>query len=330
MTNYQKCIFLPKLFLMRKLLAVLCLSLFFLRSDAQILDMLKGRVKDKAVETATSLAGNKVNNLITTQAITTNFGDCDVRNIKDPGFGADEQYTDLCHAEFSENGFVLRPGYYELRVKSFCLQAGTYAPGKGDGYLYAPLKGPKKDIVDKIVKNWYKKQNISQADVQMLLWAIISKANFKNISPELKLVAAQLLSPKEILSLSNMGLDFVPDNVMSEVKMNLPKPVQLVLEAENKMRQFFNSASYNYNELERFAMLAGVNTQRSTINYGTWGLHPGGFWIAYLPSGYSQMKVRIFVPADKGTVNYIPSNDVAVPANESSQRLLLSDVKNCN
>lgn len=176
----------------------------------------------------------------------------------------------------------------------------------------------------------YKDQSIDQKDVQALLWAIIAKANFKNLSPELMLVATKLLTKKDLLALSNMGLDFVPSSAISEVKNNLPKSVQMVLEAENKMRQLFTSSSYNYSELEKYAMLAGFNTEKSSIDYGTWGLHPKGFWIAYEPSGYQQMKLKIYVPENLGTVFYIPSDDVAVPANTGSQRLYLSDVKNCN
>ena len=63
-------------------------------------------------------------------------------------------------------------------LKSFCLKAGTYAPSKGDGYLYAPLKGPKKEMIDKVVKNWYKNQDIEQNDVQALIWAILAKTSY--------------------------------------------------------------------------------------------------------------------------------------------------------
>ena len=314
---------------MKKLLLLFGL-LFFFSSQAQILNVLKDVAKKKATEKATNLAGDKVKNAITREAITTNFKDCDTQNIKNRNFGDGKSYKNLCSTTFTENGYELKPGYYELYVKSFCLKAGTYAPSKGDGYLYAPLKGPKEEIVNKIVKNWYKDQSIDQHDVQALLWAIIAKANFKNLSPELMLVATKLLTKKDLLALSNMGLDFVPSSAMSEVKNNLPKSVQMVLEAENKMRQLFTSSSYNYSELEKYAMLAGFNTEKSSIDYGTWGLHPKGFWIAYEPSGYQQMKLKIYVPENLGTVFYIPSDDVAVPANTGSQRLFLSDVKNCN
>ncbi len=314
---------------MKKYLLFVFFALLSINSQAQILNVLKDKLKEKATEKATNLAGSNVKNLITSEAITTNFKDCDKSSIKDPDFGKDAKYTTLCTADFTEKGYVLKPGYYELKLKSFCLKAGTYAPSKGDGYLYAPLKGPKEEIVDKLVKNWANHPEIKQSDVQALLWAIIAKANFKNLGPELQLVASKLLTPKDLLALSKMGLDFIPQSMMSDVKNSLPKSVQMVLDAENKIRQAFNSSSYSYTELEKYAMLAGINSEKSEIEYGTWGLHPNGFWISYRPSGYSHMTVRIYVPDTLKIAYYRPSDDVAVPANTSSQRLMLSDVKDC-
>lgn len=37
--------------------------------------------------------------------------------------------------------FNLAPGYYRFVIESYCLQAGTYEPTQGGGYLLAPLKG---------------------------------------------------------------------------------------------------------------------------------------------------------------------------------------------
>ena len=37
--------------------------------------------------------------------------------------------------------YLISPGRYELDGAVFCLHAGAYAPGGGDGYALAPLKG---------------------------------------------------------------------------------------------------------------------------------------------------------------------------------------------
>ena len=306
------------------------LSVFFLATivfaNAQIFDMLKDKVKDKVA----NMAGDKIISAVTTEAITTNFKDCNTVDTKSADFGKNEKFISLCGTNFNQSeGYVLKPGFYTINLKSFCLHAGTYAPSKGDGYLYAPLKGPKKDVINSIVKNWYKNQDIPQQKIQYLIWAIIAKTSFKNLSPDLQLIATQLLTKRDLLSLSKMGLDLVPDSVMSKAKSNLPNSVQSVLEAENKIRNFFSSSSSNYSELEKLAILAGINPLVSEIPYGTWGLHPKGFWISYQPSGYSHMTVKIYVPNTISTVNYIPSDDVAVPANTGSQRLMVSDMLNC-
>ena len=297
-----------------------------LHANAQILDLLKDKVKDKTA----SLIGEKVIGAITTEAITTNFKDCNKIDIKNADFGKNEKYTNLCSSNFSPSaGYVLKPGFYTVELKSFCMHAGTYAPSKGDGYLYAPLKGQKKEIVNSLIKNWYQNQDIPQQTVQALVWGIIAKSSLKNMNPDMQLAAMKLLSKNELLSLTKMGLDFIPASVMSKAKNNLPQSVQLVLEAENKIRNFFSSSSSSYADLEKLALLGGVNPVTSEIAYGSWGLHPNGYWTSYQPHGYRQMTVRIFVPSTINSVNYIPSDDVAVPANTGSQRLKVSDVLNC-
>lgn len=294
--------------------------------NAQIFDILKDKVLDKAG----SLVGGKLIGSITSEAITTNFKDCNKADVKNPSFAENEKYINLCNNSFSQReGYVLRPGYYTINLKSFCLKAGTYAPSSGDGYLYAPLKGPKKEVISSLVKNWYLHQDIPQEQVQSLIWGVIAKSSFKNMSSDLQIVAARLLSKKELLQLSKMGLDFIPDSMMSKAKSSLPKPVQVALDAENKIRNYFSSSSSSYADLERLAMLGGINPEKSEIAYGTWGLHPKGYWVSYQPHGYREMTVKIYVPATLSTVNFIPSDDVAVPANTSSQRLMVSDVLNC-
>ncbi|MFC7773725.1 hypothetical protein [Flavobacterium sp. GCM10027622] len=310
---------------MRKLVTlVFCFSFFV--SNAQLFDLIKDKAKDKAL----NLGGDKAAKLLTRQAITTSFKDCDVKNVKEASFGKDKKYKELCNENFSAEGFLLKPGFYSFKAKSFCLKAGTHGPSKGDGYLYAPVKGPKEEIVIAIIKNWKENPKIEQSKVQCLLWAIIAHTKFKNLPMELQETAIKLLSKAQILDLTNKGLDFLPQSVMDKATAELPKPVRLVMEAENRIREFFNSSSsYNYQEIEKLAMLAGMNNEPSEIERGTWGLHPKGYYIAYLPNGYSSVEVHIYVPDTVKEVYYLPSDDVAVPASTGSQRLAISDMTYC-
>ena len=83
-------------------------------------------------------------------------------------------------------GFTLMPGYYEMQTQSYCLKAGTHGPGGGDGYLYAPPLGPAEEAVVSIVRNSVSHEEIHQHDIQLLLWAIIARAKFEDLSAPLK------------------------------------------------------------------------------------------------------------------------------------------------
>jgi hypothetical protein len=65
--------------------------------------------------------------------------------------------------------FFLAPGLFEFYAQSYCLHAGTHAPGGGDGYLYAPLAGPEAGSVQTILRNSVAHPDIDQHDIQLLL-----------------------------------------------------------------------------------------------------------------------------------------------------------------
>jgi hypothetical protein len=92
-------------------------------------------------------------------------------------------------------GFVLQPGYYEMHTQSYCLKAGTHGPGGGDGYIFAPTKGPAEDAVTTILRNSVNHPEIHQHQVQTLLWAIIARAKFEDLSAEHKATADQAGDP---------------------------------------------------------------------------------------------------------------------------------------
>lgn len=108
-----------------------------------------GKLKDALNTGAASLLNNKQLKLLQNQPISTNFDDCNKADILPPSFGTDstkKQFCDLKSFYSSVEGFTLKPGFYTGTFKSFCLQAGTYGPDKGNGYLFAPLAGPKEKL----------------------------------------------------------------------------------------------------------------------------------------------------------------------------------------
>ncbi|MCC8408638.1 hypothetical protein LJ707_06840 [Mucilaginibacter sp. UR6-1] len=84
----------------------------------------------------------------------------------------------------------------------------------------------------------------------------------------------------------------------------------------------------SYEEMEKYAVLAGIApNNNSEYPSGTWALHPDGYYIRYIPQGYSITKVQIFVPkelidkAGNDPIIYDAPYGIACPANVGAQRL---------
>jgi len=291
-----------------------------------------GKLKDALNNGAASLLNNKQLKLLQNQPITTNFDDCNKEDVLPANFGADSVKQQLCKlkANYSATeGFSLKPGFYTGTFKSFCLQAGTYGPDKGNGYLFAPLAGPKETIARTLIANWEQHPEIEQRQVQLLLWAIVAKTNFSKLSPDLQLVAAKLLNKNDISALGNTIVDYLSGEAMSKLTSNLPEPAKTIIEIENKIRGLMYQGNSSYNQIESLAMLAGVAPVNTSFPAGIWGLHPDGYYIKYIPHSYSKTEVVIYVPKKAGLIRYLPVGDVAVPASRGCQRLGQSNLLIC-
>lgn len=223
-------------------------------------------------------------------------------------------------------GFVLQPGYYSFHDQSYCLKAGTHGPGGGDGYLYAPPKGPAEDVVMSVVRNSVNHPEIHQHDIQTLLWAIIARAKFEDLSNEHKAVAARLLTPRQLASLNRNALDMLSQGPIAD---NLPSGVRQALRAEADLRRMLASPGSSYADLERVAVLAGmagVGPGSSDVPNGRWSLHPDGYYVRYLPQSYTNTVVEIWVPQGSPAAGreYDPATHIAVPGNTNRQRLIQS------
>ena len=259
-------------------------------------------------------------------AITTNFDDVNREGEMMPDFKSTEKFQPLyLLPKNPEGGFVLCEGYYEMTNKSYCLQAGTYGPSNGDGYMYAPVLGPKEAIVISILKSAEKHADISQHDVQILLWTIIARTKFANYAGPVKVTALKLLTTKELTQLEGGALGILPFDVVQKAKDKMPAALQAVFEAENNIRQLISSGNYTYADMEKYAILAGMAPPRTDVPRGIWTKHPDGYFLRYLPSGYSVTKVQIYVPKElinSGTkLIYNAVDDIACPANTGAQRL---------
>jgi len=226
-------------------------------------------------------------------------------------------------------GFVLQPGYYEFHDQSYCLKAGTHGPGGGDGYIYAPPKGPAEDAVMTIVRGSVNKPQIDQHDIQVLLWAIIARTKFEDLDSRLKATAAQLLTPRQLAALNRTALDLVPGPALDAATNSLPPLVRQVFQAEAQLRQMLTNPGTPYDQLERVAVLAGMAPMGEgsrAVPSGRWSLHPDGYYVRYLPQSYTNTVVQIWVPQGSPAVGkeYDPATHIAVPGNTARQRLIQS------
>ncbi|MFN2382715.1 MAG: hypothetical protein ABR559_00470 [Gemmatimonadota bacterium] len=261
---------------------------------------------------------------ITTSLVDAIFG-VDSLDSFDP-----QNLTPLTDLERTENGgFLLQPGSYEIHGESYCLKAGTHGPGGGDGYLFASTAGPAADAVLTILHGAVEHPEIHQHDIQVLLWAIIARAKFEDLSSELKVTAAKLLTPEELARLNRSALDLVPAPVLQRALQSMPPLVRQVLEAEARLRSMLTQPGMTFEQLEAVAVLAGLAPEGEgsrQVPSGRWSYHPTGYYIRFLPRGYTYTVTQIWVPEDSPAVGqeYDPAGHIAVPGNTARQRLIQS------
>lgn len=200
-----------------------------------------------------------------------------------------------------ENGFLIqRPGAYWFSAQSYCLRAGTHSPGKGNGYLYAPLKGSKAEIIRQVMRRSVSHPEIPQHDVQVLLWAILAQTKPSKMNPEITRTARILLTKKEIDDLEGSAFEEVSQDLFGRALGKLPPQTQRVFEAERQLRNAI-SGNVSYGELERIAVLAGEPLpakEDRDVPSGRWSYQPEGYFIRYYPEGYQTTRTDVYYPEE--------------------------------
>lgn len=197
------------------------------------------------------------------------------------------------------HAFMLAPGGYEVILESYCLHAGTHGPGKGEGYLYAPLKGslagPISDIMDKSVDH----PEIPQRDIQALIWGIESKAKISEMPENLQDAASKLLSSSQIDRLNGGALGKIPPELMNQAFGKLPPAARQVMEVKATLRNMLSQAMPDFGAVEQVAVLAGdPPDDGEVVPRERWSYRPGGCFVRYQPYGYQETRTQVFVPDD--------------------------------
>ena len=237
-------------------------------------------------------------------AITTGLDDAVYECPEMDGFEP-ESFTSLYDMPVCPDGSILLlPGAYEFEAKSYCLHAGSYASeAGGDGYIYAPLEGNRSDIICTLLERSSENGEIPQTAVQSLIWAILAKCKFSDMSNHLQDTASELLTSQEIFELNGGALGLIPDDMIEDLIGDYPEPLRAALEAEARIRSVLSSTESSYEDLEAIAVFRGAPPEEyleREIPSGRWSLHPDGYYIRYFPTGYKRTRVEIWIPENPG------------------------------
>lgn len=202
-------------------------------------------------------------------------------------------------ARTGNGSFVLQPGLWEGTFESYCLRTATWAPGAGDGYLWAPLRGSRAGAIATILRTSVRHPNIPQGDIQMLLWAILSKTSVHDMPPALQAAARALLPAAEINAINVSGIQAMEIADRTRLFRGVTGPIKQALEIESDLRYQFSRANASFEEIERIAVLSGAPPpqNRNAIKRGQWSPHPGGYFVRYFPDSYANLKVQVLKPA---------------------------------
>ena len=257
---------------------------------------------------STSRNSNQNNN-----AVNTNVAQVDL-----PADSKPISLTDLPRNE--DGGFVMAPGYYEAEFKTYCLQPGTPDHTPRDAYLQSSVTGYRKDIVETVLYNSRRKPDIEQRHVQLLLWSVVSRSNFNNLSPDVQADAHRLLTPKQVFELKGgvMG-------VVKSVSSNLPS------NGHNDVRWLFDIGSTSYEMFEKIAVLREPSQiKRADFKNDQWYKQKENYYVRYFPLSYQKVRIQVYVPdgvldsTGKVSGEYLvfdPTGLQAIPANSNAQRL---------
>jgi len=223
-----------------------------------------------------------------------------------------------------DGGFILaHPGLYQLDFLSYCLHAGAYGPGRGDGYLWAPLKGSLANVIRNVLRKSVLHPEIPQQRIQVLLWSILARTKVRDLPADIRQVAQQLLTKREISRLNGGALGNVPPELFEDAFGNLPPLVRQSLEAEAQLRGLLAEGVASFDELAGVAVLPGdppPPEQGPLVPEGRWSYQPTGFFVRYFPSGYRQTRVEIYVP-EHFTIERDQHGRIILVADEHGNRI---------
>lgn len=216
------------------------------------------------------------------------------------GFGWNNNHMLIDRLPRQPDGSIkLRPGLWAYTAQSYCLHAGTHAPSRGDGYLYAPLQGQRAVVIRHLLQHSVDHPEINQRTIQMLIWSILARVKITDLPLVEQQAALRLLTPANILEVNGGIIGTLTPEAKEKILATLPASVRRIIEIEGQIRELFLKGKATYEQIERIAILTGVGPRGSgsrDVPDRRWSYHPDGYFVSYQPQNYSLTNVRIFVP----------------------------------
>lgn len=210
----------------------------------------------------------------------------------------------------------LRAGYsYEFDLESFCVNAGVERPVRGDGLFLGDIQGDAKSWLPTILKN-YKSKGISQSEAQILIWSLLSKTRFDQLSSKNQ-ESLLLIFPDAGVRfgnsiLENQGKEFLLSQIPSELLS--------AKEQFDRYQEILQDTQLKFSEIEQ--VLSPRSSRNEALDVG-WLKHQDGYYIHLQADGYQQVHVSIYAPQGISVnIFFDPTKHVALPG--QGQRLALS------
>jgi hypothetical protein len=228
-----------------------------------------------------------------------------------------------------DGAFILKPGIYEAYVQSYTLEPGDVNATKAGGYYPAPIKGTKAKIVSSLLKQIELHPDVSQSDVQFLLFAIVQGVDLEKMPPNVQQTAVRVL-PKDIvreMQAATQAKAF-QQGLMNILNAHAAKDKNAQAN-QQKMADFNNQLKQMQQQAEATAAFNGQPDAAAPVVRGTWVQMPGGFYVRYLPDGYVKTRLQLMVPDEAVTqaqtpLTFDPTQYLAVLGQAPSERLGIS------
>lgn len=150
--------------------------------------------------------------------------------------------------ELNETGKLrLQPGYsYEFDLESFCVNAGIERPVRGDGLFLGDIEGAPKSWLPVILRD-YKTKGIFQSDAQILIWSLLSKTRFDQLSMKSQSELLKFFPDAPV----RFGKSFVESYATSLLFSQLPSELLSAKDNFDKYQEILQNTRLKYSEIEQ-------------------------------------------------------------------------------